>query len=209
MKRLITFIKTENEGISFVEIIVSLAIAGIVLVLLSSALTQGVSIFRKQSTVADLIGESQFVAGQLEQSIMEANEFTIYRDTVKGEIFVYTGRANHDSNCWIEPTGVERTIVFSGTKLYISKEYCSDVSQLNEGNLLSSYVDEFNIKISESSIERITDEAGGNAGEIYVNPIVVRAEYVLKNEDNEKAAALTIKIRNEISNCYDGVMPEE
>lgn len=209
MSQIIKKLKFEKRGISLVEILVALAIAGIILALLGSVMTQGVTIFRKQSTVVDLANESQLITGQLEQCLMEASAFTVYRDNSTGEIFIYTGEADHKNNCWTRPTGVERTIIVSGEKLYISGEYCTDTTFVNEGNLISSYIDTFDIKISEKSIEKETDEAGAVIAVTYTNPIVVEVNYVIERDGNKKAADMTIKLRNYIEQCIDESKPLE
>lgn len=204
---MIKYLKENKKGISLVEIIVALAIAGIIVAMLGTVISQGTILFNRQNTIVDLANESQLVSGQIEQCLMEATGITIYHDSANGCEYIYTGEIDKVNGGWANATGVERTIIVKDEYLYISNEFVADADMMNEGNMISSYLKSFNIGIAENSTEKITDEANAVVGIKYLNPMVVEVDYLLETDDSRKAANITIKLRNYITQCYEGGKP--
>lgn len=200
---MLRFLKENKKGISLVEIIVALAIAGILLSMLGGLISQGAILFKHQNTIVDLANESQLVSGQFEQTLMEARALIIHRDIAGGNIYIYTGEINAAGTGWKDATGVERTIIVTKTHMYVSNGYIADVSEMNEGNMITSYLKDFSIAIGESSKEYIKDENGLIVGINYLNPIVAEIDYVLSSNDREKTADLVLKLRNYIEFVED------
>ncbi len=200
---MLRFLKENKKGISLVEIIVALAIASILLGMLGGLISQGAILFKQQNTIVDLANESQLVSGQFEQTLMEAKALLIHRDVAGDNIYIYTGEINAGETGWKDATGVERTIIVTKTHMYVSNSYVSDVSEMNEGNMITSYLKDFTIEIGESSKEYIKDENGLVTGVNYLNPIVVEIDYVLETNDREKSTDLVLKLRNYIDLVED------
>lgn len=193
--------KLNKKGLSLVEVMVTLAIAGIIAVMLSMFISQGTKTFKKQSSIVDLTNESQIISGQLEQCLMEAKALIIRKSSK--HIYIYTGQPNYSETSWSNPTGVERTVIVYDGRIYISAAYCTNIDEVDESNLIGSYIDEFNIHIADSSIEAETDELGAILNKKYKNPIVVNLNYKLKWDSSEKNASFTIKLRNNIELCEE------
>ncbi len=203
---MVRFLKENKKGISLVEIIVAIAITGIIIVMLGSVISSGTVLFNRQNKIVDMTNESQLLSGQLEQSLMEATGITIYHDDANKCKYIYTGVINAAGDGWENPTGVERTLILKENNFYVSNNFVTDASVMNEGNMITSYIKTFDIKIAESSKETVTGE-GGLEEINYINPIVVEVNYVLEKDDNKKSAALIIKMRNYIGQCFDGPKP--
>lgn len=199
LERVRKSLKQNKKGITLVEVLVTMAVAGVIVGMLGLFMTQGTRIFKRQTNIVDLTNESQIISGQLEQTLMEARAFVVKKD-INGT-YIYTGEVDESTGLWKNPTGVERTIIIADGSIYISNSYCEAAGDVNESNLISKYVDSFDITIAESSKEYVRDDAGAIVETKYINPIVVNIQYELTYEDTHKNSRMTIKLRNYISKC--------
>ncbi len=78
-----------NRGFSLIELIVAMAIAGVVSILIASLMTNSSKWFSTESTKSILQNELQDVTEQLNTAFMEATGIRIEKD---GEVtYIYTG----------------------------------------------------------------------------------------------------------------------
>jgi len=194
-------LKLNKNGMSMIELIVTLGIAGVIVGMLGMFIAQSSLLFKNQSAIVDLTNEAQMISEQLEQSIMEATALTIEK---KGDItFIYTGIGDSEEGKWVNGTGVERTFIISDGKIYISTKFCQLITDVSDANLISAYGKSFDIKVSEKSKEYETDEAGVKLSTIYLNPIMVEVNFELEFDDTTKKTSLVLKLRNDIEHCIE------
>ena len=101
-----------NRGFSLIELIVAMAIAGVVSILIASLMTNSSKWFSTESTKSILQNELQDVTEQLNTAFMEATGIRIEKD---GEVtYIYTGEYDDSLGNWKNPTGSERVIIRKG-----------------------------------------------------------------------------------------------
>ena len=71
--------RTNNKGISLIEMIVSIGVMSILMVLATTMLTNAARFFEKHSAIVDLQNEAQIVTNYLSEAVMEATrmDFTL------------------------------------------------------------------------------------------------------------------------------------
>lgn len=184
----------KNRGFSLIELLVAVAIAGIILLMLSIMLVQGTKMFSGESDEVSVRNDYQIVRNQIEETIMEAKAIVIVR--AGEDLVIYTGDVDTANNrLAAEGSGVttERIITFdkSEGKIYISSAYDKAVS---EGNLLCSTVTEFNISISDKCLRDGSENP--EPGMYYVNPLSVDIVLKMKGQSNSVDSTLTVRVRN-------------
>ena len=92
-----------NRGFSLIELIVAMAIAGVVSILIASLMTNSSKWFSTESTKSILQNELQDVTEQLNTAFMEATGIRIEKD---GEVtYIYTGEYDDSLGNWKNTTG--------------------------------------------------------------------------------------------------------
>lgn len=184
----------KNRGFSLIELLVAVAIAGIILLMLSIMLVQGTKMFSGESDEVNIRNDYQIVRNQIEETIMEAKEIVIVE--AGEDLVIYTGNVDTANNhLTAEGSGVttERIITFdkSEGKIYISSSYGQAVS---EGNLLCSTVTEFGITISDKCMRDGSDNP--ELGLYYVNPLSVDIVLKMAGQSNSVDSTMTVRVRN-------------
>lgn len=210
--------KLNNQGFSLVELLVALAISGIVIVMISLLIVNSSNLFNNENKNIDLQNEFQVVDGFLSETLMEAKTIDI-KDNSDGDqtLTLYTG--TRGSGEALEPvttepieattTGAttasittERIITFKpdSNSLYITK---SNESSLTKGNRISSSVKKFKVSIDDScktykEVENsITHETTlEHTG--YANPIILNIELNVSNGESDKTEVVKITVRNQL-----------
>lgn len=210
--------KLNNQGFSLVELLVALAISGIVIVMISLLIVNSSNLFNNENRNIDLQNEFQVVDGFLSETLMEAKTIDIV-DNSDGDqtLTLYTG--TRGSGEALEPvttepieattTGVttasittERIITFKpdSNSLYITK---SNESSLTKGNRISSSVKKFKVSIDDSCKtykevkNSITHETTlEHTG--YANPIILNIELNVSDGKSDKTEVVKITVRNQL-----------
>ena len=130
-----------NRGFSLIELIVAMAIAGVVSILIASLMTNSSKWFSTESTKSILQNELQDVTEQLNTAFMEATGIRIEKD---GEVtYIYTGEYDDSLGNWKNPTGSERVIIRKGEKLWLRTTKPDDVDNQDAGYLLTDKLEHF------------------------------------------------------------------
>lgn len=190
----------DNKGFSLIELLVTIAISGIVLLMISFMLVQGTNLFKNENEQIDIQNEAQIVRNQLSEAFMEAKSLVIVK--AGEDLIIYTGSVATESNRLAAETSgadgasavtTERIITYdkSEHKLYISSAYDSAVA---EGNLLSEWVMDMDITIDDKCM-KVTGE-GDDKEEYYVNPLSVNISFNLTCGKQESDISMDVRIRN-------------
>lgn len=210
--------KLNNQGFSLVELLVALAISGIVIVMISLLIVNSSNLFNNENKNIDLQNEFQVVDGFLSETLMEAKTIDIVDDADRNQtLTLYTGTRGSDEALQpvtTEPieaatTGAvaasittERIITFKpeSNSLYITK---SKETSLTKGNRISSSVKKFKVSIDDSCKtykeveDSITHETTlEHTG--YANPIILNIELNVSNGKSDKTEVVKITVRNQL-----------
>lgn len=209
--------KFNNSGFTLVELLVALAISGIVIVMISIFIVNSSNIFNNENKNIDLQNEFQVVDGFLSETLMEAKTLNIENNGKGQTITVYTGEKNKDKSLCpvtteaIEPSSVgetaaavttERIITYNpdNTSLYITKSY---VENLTKGSLVSGSVKSFSVTIDDSckTYEEKKDVFGATYLEHkgYANPIILNINLNVSNGEDDKTEVVKITVRNQLT----------
>ncbi len=201
--------KLNNKGMSLIELLVVMAIASIVSLLIITMMSEGTSMFSKESKKIDLQNEIQVVQNQLTEKFMEAKAINVVKcgDSVR----IYTGKVNTTTN-GLEVEGesgyTDSIITYQDGNLYVTGTYMQDIP---DGYLLSGNVMAFKVDIAtdaESETELVINEDGSSSMATtyyYDNPISIKLTMTIGTEHNNKDVDMTIKLRNKIDeyNIYE------
>ena len=209
--------KLNNKGFSLVELLVALAISGIVIVMISLLIVNSSNLFNNENKNIDLQNEFQVVDGFLSETLMEAKTIDIVDDAEGNQtLTLYTG--TRDASGTLQPvttepiekttTGVqsadittERIITFKpdSNSLYITKSY---ISNLTKGNRISSSVKKFKVSIDDScKTYKEVEDAFGKTTQVqtgYANPLILNVELNISDGESEKTEVVKITVRNQL-----------
>ena len=189
---------TGNKGITLVEVLVSIAILGIVSSMISAILMGGMNFFRKQSTAIDLQSDSQLIMASMSTAILEGTDFILQEKNADGrKLLVFTtgdaaGEAKGRQYIWVEEsTGSDKGYL-----------YIYDVGaavDYNKGNCLSQFVTY--MSVMGKALSETVNPAGDKVytyvaveSATEVNSIYV--EFTLANSQGEVTQSFEIKPRN-------------
>ncbi len=181
--------KLNNRGFTLVEMLVALAISGIVLLMIGTLLFQGSRYFKTESIKAQLQNELQVMNGKLSQILMEAKTLNI--ESNDDTTYVYTGYLDNAGNLLVE-TGTEKVITVYNGRLYVTNSI-ENLNEIDEGYALSKLIKSFKIEIDDSC--KFEDDFGET---YYKNPIVVNIEISLEKDDIVVSNSMSVRVRNNI-----------
>lgn len=190
----------DNKGFSLIELLVTIAVSGIVVLMISFMLVQGTNLFKNENEEIDIQNEVQIIRNQIAEVVMEAKTIVIVE--AGEDIVIYTGSVNESNNYLIAETAgedgasavtTERIITYdrSEHKLYISSTQASAVA---EGNMLSDCVVDMDISINDKCM-RVTGE-GETEEKYYVNPLSVDLKFKLACGKEETDMNVNVRVRN-------------
>lgn len=189
--------KQNNKGISLVELLVAIAVSGIILVMIGVVITEGTKHFKEESIRASLQNELQMVNSQLTQTIMEASMLDIVNGSDK---IIYTGEISSVDNELLIVNGTEKIITVKNNNLYITNFNDTDGTKLTSGYSVSSNVEDFQISIDEGClVENETDSDGNLIEDYYTNPLIIKINISLKKSDITVNGEMSVRLRNDIS----------
>ena len=188
---------TDNKGITLVEVLVSIAILGIVSSMIATILTSGTNFFRRQSAAIELQNDAQLIMTSMTTAILEGTDFDLVSKDADGRTMLIfttgdgTGEVKGKQYIWVS----EST---ASDKGYL---YIYDVGatvDYNKGNCLSQCVTGLSIygkaisEVTESGVTSIVSQPVASATEI--NSIYV--SFTLMNNRGEVTQDFEIKPRN-------------
>ncbi len=194
--------KLNNKGLSLVEVLVALAISGIVMVVIFAFISSGTRFFNKQNNSINLQNELTEVSNSVSDALMQATALEIATST--DQLTIHTGEYALESGKYVFTTGkgAARLIYWNGSSVYIMDKP-SDAelseSELEEGYCYSHYVSSITVNISDRC--KVT----GGAGVIYYSqPLMVDVTVTVSNNGVTLSDTKTTTIRNTIKNMKIG-----
>ena len=171
-----------NKGFTLVELLVAIAIGGLVLAALSMLVSQGVNNYRKQTVLAALQNDANITLNQISDNVMEADRLILVNDSF-GKTTYFQIKEN---------------------VYYIYKDetiYQSTVADISKGSILCENVTEFDVRIIDTSL--VTDKDSKMVEEIN-NPVQLRISLKVENMNEERAVNRSISMRNKLNDI--GIM---
>lgn len=184
-----------NRGFSLIELIVAMAIAGVVSILIASLMTNSSKWFSTESTKSILQNELQDVTEQLNTAFMEATGIRIEKD---GEVtYIYTGEYDDSLGNWKNPTGSERVIIRKGEKLWLRTTKPDDVDNQDAGYLLTDKLEHFSFELNNVTKDwpDVVKDTKTTKGYV-TNPISVHIDIGLAYRRKTTKITQNIRLRN-------------
>lgn len=184
--------KRNNKGFSLMEVLVTLAIAGIVATLIAAIITQGSRFFRKEQNSIDLQNELQECSNKISDVLMGASSVEITESGTQLIIHVHS-----------EKTSVqEKYIVYdkdpseSVGSLYVFNN-AIESGENKQGYSLSDCVSDVSIEFDDSCLKDFDDGSGGTVKKC-IQPVILNITVKVSDEGEEKTGSQTITLRNNI-----------
>ena len=105
--------KEDNKGFSLVELLIAIAISGIVLTALVLLITQSVKSYGRQTALAQIQSDADISLNQIQKNVMEANEIKVKKSVKPSGSFdveLYTTRTTEEQ---IDASGNKKTVTLS------------------------------------------------------------------------------------------------
>lgn len=177
--------KSNNKGLSLLEVLIAVAITGIVATLLAVFISSGTGYFRKQSNSIDLQNMLQETSNKITDSLMEATSVRIKEQ--EGALWIYTGDFDE-----IEPKVKPKLILWikSAGEIYVMDYDISSISGVDEGYCMAKYVKDFTIQLDPKCQNPDTHK--------WEQPLMFNVSISLENKDDVQADSKTTTLRNKI-----------
>lgn len=191
--------KLNNKGITLTELLVTIAISGIVFTVIVALISSGMRFFNKQSNTINLQNELQLVSNQITETFQEAKALNI---TTTPAIDADTP-ATSKIITGVIPVGASdissgRYVYWDGKNLYIMDSLKVDADKM-DGYCLSHYVSKFSIDIDEDCKVYTNNGVTGPVLSYFKDPLVVTFTITVADNDEERTTSLTCKLRNSIN----------
>ena len=150
--------KEDNKGFSLVELLIAIAISGIVLTALVLLITQSVKSYGRQTTLAQIQSDADISLNQIQKNVMEANEIKVKKSVKPSGSFdveLYTTRTTEEQ---IDASGNKKTVTLSEWGYYYDSEkkelyYSDDTLNPDQMSLVCDNVSRFDVLINEDGIK--------------------------------------------------------
>lgn len=150
--------KEDNKGFSLVELLIAIAISGIVLTALVLLITQSVKSYGRQTTLAQIQSDADISLNQIQKNVMEANEIKVKKSVKPSGSFdveLYTTRTTEEQ---IDASGNKKTVTLSEWGYYYDSEkkelyYSDDTLNPDQMSLVCDNVSHFDVLINEDGIK--------------------------------------------------------
>ncbi len=193
--------KLNNKGFSLVEMLVALAVSGIVLATIIAFVSSGSRFYRKQSNSIDLQNELSDVSNIVSDTLMEATALEIIQSDTS--LIIQTGEYEFQSGKYVFTTGkgTARLIYWNGSSVYVI-DSPSDLSledkELDEGYCYSKYVTNITAKLNEACKETSI------SNDIYKEPLIVDVTITVEANGESRSITKTTTLRNKINSLKIG-----
>lgn len=194
-------IVSDNRGITLIELLIGIAIMGIVSSMISVIMVGGTNFFRNQSATIDLQNDSQLITSSMSAAILEGTDFTLQEKHMDGRTVLYfttgTAPAEGESSVARQYIWVEESPF--GDKNYLYIYDAGAVVDYNKGNCLSELVTY--LDISAKAMETSTDASGDTTNAYNTVKEASRVDsicvnFTLANSKDEVTQSIEIKPRN-------------
>ena len=150
--------KEDNKGFSLVELLIAIAISGIVLTALVLLITQSVKSYGRQTALAQIQSDADISLNQIQKNVMEANEIKVKKSVKPSGSFdveLYTTRTTEEQ---IDASGNKKTVTLSEWGYYYDSEkkelyYSDDTLNPDQMSLVCDNVSHFDVIINEDGIK--------------------------------------------------------
>ena len=150
--------KEDNKGFSLVELLIAIAISGIVLTALVLLITQSVKSYGRQTALAQIQSDGDISLNQIQKNVMEANEIKVKKSVKPSGSFdveLYTTRTTEEQ---IDASGNKKTVTLSEWGYYYDSEkkelyYSDDTLNPDQMSLVCDNVSHFDVIINEDGIK--------------------------------------------------------
>ena len=150
--------KEDNKGFSLVELLIAIAISGIVLTALVLLITQSVKSYGRQTALAQIQSDADISLNQIQKNVMEANEIKVKKSVKPSGSFdveLYTTRTTEEQ---IYASGNKKTVTLSEWGYYYDSEkkelyYSDDTLNPDQMSLVCDNVSHFDVIINEDGIK--------------------------------------------------------
>lgn len=150
--------KEDNKGFSLVELLIAIAISGIVLTALVLLITQSVKSYGRQTALAQIQSDADISLNQIQKNVMEANEIKVKKGVKPSGSFdveLYTTRTTEEQ---IDASGNKKTVTLSEWGYYYDSEkkelyYSDDTLNPDQMSLVCDNVSHFDVLINEDGIK--------------------------------------------------------
>lgn len=196
MKKIMRKMLKDNDGLSLVEVLVSMALMSLVMSIAVVMMVNGSRFFERQSAQIDLQNESQIVSNYLSECIMEATAFE--KITTGPQIAIKLFDEDADASN-------KRTLVYNvDTKsLYLVNGEVDPSLYETEGYLISKRVSDFTISYS-TYVDEADPLVEGDVDETLIrNPLKVYMTYTLYTTIAQRNFEVTANCRNQLLELKD------
>ena len=191
--------KVNNKGFSLVEVLVTIAIVGIIATLIGAIITQGSRFYSRERNTINLQNDLQECSNKIVDVLMGAN-------SVEREDFADSVVIKVVNNKPVVRTRIIYYLKPSGTStvgsLYVFENAIPAAGDSDEwdGCCLSTCVESLSIDIDETSHPYITDSEGNTVRDTnHVSlPVILNISVKVSNEKNSKSDSKTITLRNNL-----------
>ena len=195
---------SDNKGITLIEVLIGIAIMGIVSSMISAIMVGGTNFFRKQSATIDLQNDSQLITSSMSAAILEGTNFTLEEMDGRKVVYFITGtpaaegenKAVAKQYIWVEESPY-------GDAGYLYIYDAGAVVDYNKGNCISELVRYFKITVG---VTEATTDASGNVVYTYNSSVKetnkiekISVSFTLANSKSELTQSIEIKPRNTVA----------
>jgi len=213
-----------NKGFSLLEVLVALAITGIVATLVMTLISTSSSMFHKESNTLDIQNQLQETSNKINDVLQEATSLTMTSTVAAGQsvLVIYNGTdvvseeestAEGDEETvdastdkiipryiiWFKPSTGTGSIYIINKAMYPGIDHLDELLTEGsdyEGYCLTEYVKDMVIEIDDSCYG--TAESGAVDESIVNQPLILNISLSLENRDEVKFDSKTVTLRNSI-----------
>lgn len=189
--------KLNNKGFSMVELLVAMALAGIVAILVGSLMITSSKSYSVETARAELYNDIQFANTKLQKVLMEAT--TLHVETKESVTYVLTGEWDDAAGAWTSdsnPNGTAKAVIIYENHLYITDAYYTP-DEVKAGNMKGYEVIDVIDKDTTFSVmikNQVLDYASG----VYdiEGPVVVEVQYQVASQKQTSKSSFDVVLRN-------------
>lgn len=150
--------KKDNKGFSLVELLIAIAISGIVLTALVLLITQSVKSYSRQTALAQIQSDADITLNQIQKNVMEANEIKIkkkLKSTSGTDVEIYTTRTTEEQT---DVSGNKKTVTTSEWGYYYDSAnkilyYTDDTLNPDQMSLVCDNVTNFEVCVNSDAVK--------------------------------------------------------